>query len=741
MTVSSTLNRKEYAGNGVTTAFSTVFPFLSSGDLVVLERNDTTGVETAKTITTHYTVSGGSGSSGTVTMLTAPASGVTLVIYRDPALTQLVDLVNNDSLPVETAIEQPLDRGMMAQQRTRELVERSLRLPEGDTGFTAADMKLPPKVTRAGFLLGFDTDGKPTAATAATAVSAFGATLVAAVSAAAARIVLGVTTIGDALFTAASAAAARAVLAVYSTTETDTAVAAEATSRSAADTAIRADFADTSNAAKGDALVGLKRTDITGTATTLHKYHNERILNLKTDFGAVGDGTADDTTALQNFLTALSTYRIGFIPDGTYKTTASLTQPAETTVFGMYLHSIIKPTSAVTGTTWVQGSGSVLDGIKFDGVNTTGAAIGLSIGDANTQALVNNGITRNVMVARYTGTNAIGLYLRNAVTWNFNGCYFGDGYHGAKISLSGSGAPTSTAFYSCVFKGNSRRGLWHETGYGVAFYTCDFELNGEEGAYVHNGGGTTLHNPVFHNCWFESNQTSLTSGAAQHAAYHMYVRAANPKIRDCFFSTDANSARSIYFESSTDLTIDHPDVRNEAGQIVVDSNSYGSVINWPDSSGDVTSVVTDNGGKTIMMARGYVKFPPTQNANSNVNALDDYEEGTWTPTDASGASLVFSTTVGKYTKIGRMVYWTMEVTYPVTANGSAAEVGGLPFTTAAVGNDGMFTGSFGYNGANRNDMIHVRQSNTSMRFYNGTTQVTNANYSGVLLRASGFYYV
>lgn len=168
MTVNTTTNRVSYAGNGTTTAFAVPFPFLADTDLVVLERTDSTGVEVTKTLTTHYTVTGAGGASGTVTMLTAPATGVTLVIYRDPALTQLVDLVPNDPLPVETAIEQPLDRLTMIAQRARDLVERSLRLPDGDTGFTAADMKIPAKVTRAGNYLAFDVDGKPIASAGST---------------------------------------------------------------------------------------------------------------------------------------------------------------------------------------------------------------------------------------------------------------------------------------------------------------------------------------------------------------------------------------------------------------------------------------------------------------------------------------------------------------------------------------------------------------------------------------------
>src|ERR1035437_2045665 len=39
---------------------------------------------------------------------------------------------------------------------------------------------------------------------------------------------------------------------------------------------------------------------------------------------------------------------------------------------------------------------------------------------------------------------------------------------------------------------------------------------------------------------------------------------------------------------------------------------------------------------------GQIKFPASQNASSDANTLDDYEEGTWTPADGSGAGLSFT---------------------------------------------------------------------------------------------------
>jgi len=62
--------------------------------------------------------------------------------------------------------------------------------------------------------------------------------------------------------------------------------------------------------------------------------------------------------------------------------------------------------------------------------------------------------------------------------------------------------------------------------------------------------------------------------------------------------------------------------------------------------------------------------------------LDDYEEGTWTPIDSSGAGLVFTSASGTYTKIGKLCYITGALTFPATASVSTATIGGLPFSVS-----------------------------------------------------------
>lgn len=131
MALETTNNRVSYAGNGVTVNFSFPNYFLEEADLVVIQRVTATGVETVKTLTTHYTIVGeGLEAGGTVTMLVAPPTGTSLIIYRDPAILQDKDFRENDSFPAEQA-EEAWDKAAMVSQRLAERVSRAVRLSDG----------------------------------------------------------------------------------------------------------------------------------------------------------------------------------------------------------------------------------------------------------------------------------------------------------------------------------------------------------------------------------------------------------------------------------------------------------------------------------------------------------------------------------------------------------------------------------------------------------------------------------
>ena len=150
-----------------------------------------------------------------------------------------------------------------------------------------------------------------------------------------------------------------------------------------------------------------------------------------------------------------------------------------------------------------------------------------------------------------------------------------------------------------------------------------------------------------------------------------------------------------------------------------------------DSSGGLKTYSTIGVGNTAPSTSGAgITFPATQSASTDANTLDDYEEGTFTPTDASGAGLSFSSAYGRYIKVGKFVTAWIDITYPSTASGSNAAIGSFPFTAGGGGSNPAFTGSPGYSTASRNMVLEINSSTTATVLNMGfSTPVTNAQLS------------
>lgn len=129
MTVQSEVSRVSYSGDGSTTAFAVPFYFLANADLTVIVR-DASDVETVQTLGTHYTLTGaGVAAGGEATFTTAPANGTTVVILREPAITQLTNYSANDPF-AEDSHERALDKLTMIAQRHEETFSRAALLPK-----------------------------------------------------------------------------------------------------------------------------------------------------------------------------------------------------------------------------------------------------------------------------------------------------------------------------------------------------------------------------------------------------------------------------------------------------------------------------------------------------------------------------------------------------------------------------------------------------------------------------------
>jgi len=124
------------------------------------------------------------------------------------------------------------------------------------------------------------------------------------------------------------------------------------------------------------------------------------------------------------------------------------------------------------------------------------------------------------------------------------------------------------------------------------------------------------------------------------------------------------------------------------------------------------------------------------------NALDDYEEGSWTPT-AHGYTGSNTTNNCFYTKIGRLVIATFRITWPSLTNSAAAEIRNLPFTCMGQAVN-TFGGSFAETNDNDNLTMIVQQNTTSLYILrctsSGVDTQTISEVSGKDFRGTAIYF-
>jgi hypothetical protein len=173
---------------------------------------------------------------------------------------------------------------------------------------------------------------------------------------------------------------------------------------------------------------------------------------------------------------------------------------------------------------------------------------------------------------------------------------------------------------------------------------------------------------------------------------------ANIKIRDLWGFASAPEP-GIVFSGYTDGFTESALGSISVLKVNATSGDAASIIKF------VVSTATPGTHVTAMQiaSDGYaqcngLQFPATQAASANANTLDDYEEGSWTPTIVGGTTAgagTYTTQVGKYTKIGNSVTITGRVTWTAHTGTGGMRIGGLPFTSMNVAN--VFASvTFGY---------------------------------------------
>jgi hypothetical protein len=273
--------------------------------------------------------------------------------------------------------------------------------------------------------------------------------------------------------------------------------------------AINAFFANLANQndpAKGDALVGYRQSNVSGllpnsVGKTVHQKFQEMV-SVK-DFGAVGDGTTDDTAALNNCASYCETAGLTmYLPGGVYKVTNTIFAACSIRGDGPEA-SVIKNYSdkdclnLATGGYYstyqnfsIDGSGnpSSKDGIvlctttavftgSISGTTLTVTSVvsgALGIGNALYNTSLSAGITNSTFITAFgTGTGGTGTY-----TVNISQTV------GSQQMAGLGGNNAYSHFFNVYSYENGRHGVYHVQAWATRYEQCKFHYNGFLGIYL-----------------------------------------------------------------------------------------------------------------------------------------------------------------------------------------------------------------------------------------------------------------
>ncbi len=163
----------------------------------------------------------------------------------------------------------------------------------------------------------------------------------------------------------------------------------------------------------------------------------------------------------------------------------------------------------------------------------------------------------------------------------------------------------------------------------------------------------------------------------------------NPNIAQTGMYVLANNVRHY---GNLDYVVKSPTGVSRIGSCRLEGIEIGSTAATPAGlldapaqtyTGALLEVIDRDNGFQSTGLRSFNRLAAMGNTLSSTGILGRKAQavatGSWTPVDGSGAGLSFTSASGNWFRIGEMVVATGTVTYPVTANATAAKIGGFPF--------------------------------------------------------------
>lgn len=304
MTVGTTISTITIAGNGATTSFDYPFLMPDASDAIVTY-TAVGGTQSILAANTYALFGAGSPNGGTVTYPLSGSpipAGSFLTITRSLPLIQGVSVSNQG--PTFAAIEGGLDYLTMLIQQVNGDVSRAIVINPADIELP---IPLPPAAERAGQFLAFDSTGQPTVAVAVggtVIVSAAMQPVLAAGTLVGAAYQMGVTT----NFPTIAALRGNGITSLYCY------VAGHSTGADGGEGPFWKNAADTTSADNGGTII------VDGIGQRWYREEGGALPSVKW-FGATGDGTTDDTVAIQaceDYYGSLGSLSTVQFPAGTY---------------------------------------------------------------------------------------------------------------------------------------------------------------------------------------------------------------------------------------------------------------------------------------------------------------------------------------------------------------------------------------------------------------------------------------
>jgi hypothetical protein len=182
-----------------------------------------------------------------------------------------------------------------------------------------------------------------------------------------------------------------------------------------------------------------------------------------------------------------------------------------------------------------------------------------------------------------------------------------------------------------------------------------------------------------------------------------------------------------------------PSAGIESGGVAPSNLSTGAP-SWTTSG-----AVILQGGDTGANGIG-ITFPATQSASSNANTLDDYEEGTWTPTltfNGLSTGITYGARPASYVKIGQFVYCSFNIV--LTSKGSAtgsSGITGLPFVGGGTVTFPMAASNIFNLTSTTQTMLQIGTGGTTMeiKFSGLDSNPTEANFTNSTQIRAAFVY-